>query len=130
MAQGPQTQLLRIFIDHEAGITVDDCETVSRQVADVLEVEQAVAGEYTLEVSSPGVDRRLFTLAHHQDFIGSPVSLRLRAPVEGRRRFKGELLEVDGEEILLAVDGERFRIPFHLVEKSKLVPDWAEIRNR
>ena len=90
LSQGRRS-MLRIFIESDKGITVDDCERVSRQVSGVLDVEDPIAGEYTLEVSSPGADRMLFTLDQYQRFIGEQVSVRLRAPFDWRRNFKGLL---------------------------------------
>ena len=118
-------QLIRLFIDQEGGITLDDCEQVSRQVSDVLDVEGAVSGEYTLEVSSPGLDRPLFTLQQHTRFIGQIISLRLRALVDGRRRLRGELLDVTGDALVVLVDDTRFHVPFQSVERSKLIHDWT-----
>ena len=119
------SQLIRLFIDQEGGITVDDCERVSRQVSDVVDVEGAVSGEYTLEVSSPGLDRPLFTLQQHTRFIGRIISLRLRALVDGRRRLRGELLDVTGDALVVLVDDTRFHVPFQSVERSKLIHDWT-----
>ncbi len=123
-------QLLRLYIDHADGITVEDCERVSRQVSDVLDAEQLVRGEYTLEVSSPGLDRPLFTLEQHRRFIGAQVALRLRALVGGRRRVTGFLRAVADESLQLEVEGEALEIPFREVERSRLVPDWTAEMNR
>ncbi len=115
--------LLRLYIDQEAGITVDDCEKVSRQVSDVLDAEQAVRGDYTLEVSSPGIERPLFTLEQHRRFVGEQVRVRLRNLVNGRRRLAGALREVGAEGIVVEVDGEAFQVPFADIERSQLVWD-------
>ena len=119
------SQLIRLFIDQESGITADDCERVSRQVGDVLDVEGAVSGEYMLEVSSPGLGRPLFTLQQHTRFIGQIISLQLRALVDGRRRLKGELLDVTRDALVVLVDDKRFHVPFQSVERSKLIHDWT-----
>ena len=124
------SQLLRLYIDHADGITVEDCERVSRQVSDVLDAEQLVRGEYTLEVSSPGLDRPLFTLEQHRRFIGAQVALRLRALVGGRRRVTGFLRAVRDESLQLEVEGETLEIPFREVDRSRLVPDWTAEMNR
>jgi len=89
-----------------------------------------VSGEYTLEVSSPGLDRPLFTLEQHRRFIGEEVALRLRALVGGRRRVTGRLLAVNDESLLVDVEGESLDIPYREVERSRLVPDWAAEMNR
>ncbi len=129
-SRGSASQLLRLYIDHVGGITVEDCERVSRQVSDLLDAEQLVQGEYTLEVSSPGLDRPLFTLEQHRRFIGEEVALRLRALVGGRRRVSGRLCAVSDEILQLEVEGERLEIPYREVERSRLVPDWTAEMNR
>ncbi len=117
-------QLLRLYIDQASGISVDDCERVSRQVSDLLDVEQAIGGEYTLEVSSPGIERPLFTLAQHRRFIGERIAVRLRHLFEGRRRLLGQLAAVTDEGIVVAIDDDRITVPFGLIERSKLAPEW------
>lgn len=112
--------LLRIYIDSDDGVDIDDCERVSRQVSAVLDVEDPIKGEYTLEVSSPGLDRPLFVPAHYRRFIGSEIKLRLRAPHEGRRKFKGLIDRVEEDQLELLVDGERFVLPFSMIEKASL----------
>ncbi len=123
--RGPDAQLVRLYIDHVDGISVDDCETVSRQVGDVIEVENAIRGAYTLEVSSPGVERPLFTLEQHRPFIGNKIQVRLRSMVNGRRRLSGVLNDVGAEELVVDVDGEAFNVPFLEVERSRLVAEWS-----
>lgn len=104
------------------GVTVEDCSQVSHQVSGVLDVEDPIAGEYVLEVSSPGWDRPLFTLAQYERFIGAEASLRLTAPIEGRRRFKGPLQGVTATEVKMLVDGVAVSIPFAAVDKANIVP--------
>lgn len=113
--------LLRIYIDSEEGITIDDCEKVSRQVSAILDVEDPISGEYTLEVSSPGVDRPLFTVEQFARYIGEVVSIRTRGPIEGRRKFKGTITEVSDGDIVLDIDGESFRLPHGDIEKATIV---------
>jgi len=115
--------LLRIYIDHEPGVTVDDCERVSRQVGAVLDVEGAIRGGYTLEVSSPGWDRPLFTPTHFERFSGSDVRLQLTEPMENRRKFKGRLIGMQEGDVLIEVDGTEYRIPFNRIAKARLVAD-------
>ena len=86
--------VLRIFIERETGVTIEDCEQVSRQVSAILDVEDPIAGEYTLEVSSPGTDRLLFTVEQFQQYCGEEVDIRMRSPLDGRRKFKGILQDV------------------------------------
>lgn len=120
--QGRQS-LLRIYIDNPDGITVDDCERVSRQVSAVLDVEDPIQGQYRLEVSSPGLDRPLFTLEQFSRFVGKTVKLRLVAPKEGRRNFSGTLKQVDNESVMIEQDGEDLALPFGQIDKAHLVPE-------
>jgi ribosome maturation factor RimP len=120
---GGKTKLLRLYIDHaENGVGVDDCERVSRQAGAVLDVEDAINGEYILEVSSPGMDRPLYELSQYEQFIGEDISLRLRFPYEGRRNFKGRLSGVDDDEIVLVVADHEFLFPVEGIEKANVVP--------
>lgn len=118
--------VLRVFIDHEQGINVDDCATVSRQVSAILDVEDPISGHYNLEVSSTGMDRPLFKLEHFQRFEGEEIKLRSHAPVDGRRNFRGVLLSVEGEQVLMNVDGQVFTIAFDNVDKANIVPNFGE----
>lgn len=120
---GGKTKLLRLYIDRaENGIGVDDCERVSRQASAVLDVEDAINGEYILEVSSPGMDRPLYELSQYEQFIGEDISLRLRFPYEGRRNFKGRLSGVDDDEIILVVADNEFLFPIEGIEKANVIP--------
>ncbi|UTW03484.1 ribosome maturation factor RimP [Amphritea atlantica] len=116
--------MLRIYIDAEAGIGVEDCASVSRQVSGILDVEDPISGEYTLEVSSPGMDRPLFTLEQYQAFVGHVVQLKLRMPFDGRRRFKGVLSGIEDEDIVLVVDQEEYLLPIDHIEKANIVPQF------
>lgn len=117
-------RVLRIYIDSPAGITLDDCSKVSYQVSGVLDVEDPIPGRYQLEISSPGLDRPLFALAHFERFKGEMARLQLARAIEGRRRFKARLLGVEGESVLLQ-DGEAtFRIPYESIEKARLAPEF------
>jgi ribosome maturation factor RimP len=114
--------LLRIYIDGPEGVTVDDCARVSHQVSGILDVEDPISEHYTLEVSSPGMDRPLYTLAHFEAFRGHRVQIKLRVPFEGRRNFKGLLNGVEGEEVLLIVDEEEYLLPIDYIERANVVP--------
>ena len=114
--------VLRIYIDSEQGIKLDDCSKVSYQVSAMLDVEDPIKGEYTLEISSPGVDRPLFEIAHYQKYIGSRVKVRVHNPIEGRRNFVGVLLRVQETDIHLLMDaGEEVVLPFSTIERAKVV---------
>ena len=121
LSQGKHS-VLRIFIDHDDGISVDDCERVSRQISGVMDVEDPIRAQYTLEVSSPGMDCPLFSLAQYERFTGSLISLQLRMPFEGRRKFQGVLSGVDGDEVLLVVDDHELQLPFESIESARVVP--------
>lgn len=123
LQSGGKTKLLRIYIDRaEEGVGIEDCERVSRQSSAVLDVEDAINGEYILEVSSPGMDRPLYELSQYEQFIGEDVSLRLRFPYEGRRNFKGRLTGVDGDEIIVVATDHEFLFPVEGIEKANVVP--------
>ncbi|MBO1255590.1 ribosome maturation factor RimP [Alteromonas sp. 5E99-2] len=113
---------LRVYIDHENGIEVDDCADASHQVSAILDVEDPINTEYNLEVSSPGMDRPLFTEAHYQRFVGEVVSVRLSVPMDNRRNFKGTLTTVENGQINVNVDGESFLLAVSNIEKGNLVP--------
>lgn len=123
LAQGAHS-VLRIYIDSEDGITVDDCARVSHQVSGVLDVEEPISGHYNLEVSSPGLDRPLFTLEQFAAWAGHQVQIRLRVPFEGRRKFKGLLNGVEGDEVLLVVDKEEYLLPIDLIDRANIVPQF------
>jgi ribosome maturation factor RimP len=115
--------VLRIYIDHKNGINVDDCAKVSRQVSAILDVEDPISGEYTLEVSSPGLDRPLFVAAHYQQFIGGNVKCKLRMPINGRRNFTGKIAEADENMIVIDYDNESVEIMIDDIEKAHLIAD-------
>jgi len=114
--------VLRIYIDSPAGITVDDCAKVSRQVSAVLDVEDPIPEQYVLEVSSPGLDRPLVKREDFERFAGQQVKVRMREAVTGRRNFKGTLVGVEGDAIVVHVDQERYSLPMAKIERARLVP--------
>ncbi|HJP07514.1 MAG: ribosome maturation factor RimP [Acidiferrobacteraceae bacterium] len=114
-------QILRTYIDAPGGILLDDCEQVSKQVSAILDVEDPIKGEYTLEVSSPGVDRPLVTPAHFSRFEGGEIKVIMRGSHLGRRRFTGRLTEVGEHFAVVEVDGEAYELPFSDMEKANLV---------
>lgn len=116
--------LLRIYIDQADGVDVGDCERVSRQIGAFLDVEEPMPGSYTLEVSSPGLDRPLRTVAHFQRFAGHEAKLRLVGPIEGRRNFKGRLRGVENDDVMIEVDGQIWNLPLADVAAAHLVPEF------
>jgi len=121
---GKAGNLLRLYIDSEQGITLDDCERVSHQVSGVLDVEDFIRGPYTLEVSSPGLDRPLFTKEHFERFSGSTVKLELSRPIDGRRRITGLLAGMKGDNIVVHDRGQEHSIPFDEIVNGRLVPEF------
>jgi ribosome maturation factor RimP len=125
MQMGGKTKLLRIYIDRdELGVGIDDCERVSRQASAILDVEDVIAGEYILEVSSPGMDRPLYELDHYARYLGEEISIRLRFPYEGRRNYKGRLKAIEGDEVVVVVADSEFLFPVEGIEKANLVPQF------
>jgi len=122
---GAKSGLIRLFIDKPEGVGLEDCEKVSRAVSALLDVEDPVPGNYNLEVSSPGLDRKLKKVEHFQRFMGQIVTVKLRFPLEGRRRFRGKLLSADDENIVVEVDGESYSLALKTIDTARLVPDGA-----
>ncbi|WP_404415956.1 ribosome maturation factor RimP [Marinospirillum sp.] len=114
--------LLRVYIDSDKGITVDDCAQVSRQISALMDVEDPIASEYTLEVSSPGMDRPLFRLEHYQQCAGEQVQIKLRLPYEGQRKFSGLLKGVEEDEVIIQVDDEEFCFPLETIDQARVKP--------
>lgn len=112
--------VLRIYIDAEQGISIEDCERVSHQVSGILEVEDPINSAYSLEVSSPGFDRPLFKATDFERFAGHEVKISMKLPVQGRRNFKGVLQGFDDGEILVVVDGEEYGLPLTKLAKARL----------
>lgn len=119
----PGGGLLRLYIDSPDGISVDDCERVSRAVSETMDVADPITHEYTLEVSSPGLDRVLRTRKHFVQFTGERVRLEMSQAVNGRKRFAGRLTEVGDDEITLDVDGATVRLPIAAIHKARVAPD-------
>ncbi len=121
IAQG-KSSVLCIYIDGENGINVDDCAAVSRQVSGVMDVEDPIASEYSLEVSSPGLDRPLFTLEQFNRYVGEFVDVKLRYAYEGRRKFKGKLVAIENDEdIVVHVDDHEYLLPIDAIDKASLI---------
>jgi ribosome maturation factor RimP len=115
--------LLRLYIDSAEGISVDDCERVSRAVSAAMDAADPIASNYTLEVSSPGLDRVLAKREHFVRFAGEPVRVEMLRPIGGRKRFSGILVNVEGEAITLEMDGGTVSLPLDGINKARLAPD-------
>jgi ribosome maturation factor RimP len=119
IAQG-RFSTLRIYIESANGINVDDCAEVSHQVSGIMDVEDPITNQYTLEVSSPGVDRPLFKQAHYEQYVGQFLRVRLHSPFDGRRKFAGVLMGLEADEIILLVDQEEYMLPIDAIDKAAL----------
>jgi ribosome maturation factor RimP len=133
----PGGAMLRLYIDVHPGVagegeeprsvTIEDCEAVSREVSAQLDVEDPISSHYTLEVSSPGIDRPLFGAAQFARFAGESAKVALKLPQDGRRRLQGQIVRVEGENITFAVDGNELVVRADNIDKARLVPDWAAL---
>ena len=123
-----KTGVLRIYIDSDEGIGVDDCKAVSHQVSGILEVEDPIRGQYSLEVSSPGLDRPLFQASDFERFAGQQATLRLLAPVDGQRKFKGVLGGLRDGQVVLEMDEEELVVALGEIDQARLVPDYKSHR--
>ena len=129
----PGSAVLRLYIDVPADaaqdrhVGIEDCEAVSREVSAQLDVEDPISSNYTLEVSSPGLDRPLFTLPQFARFIGETAKVTMKVPQDGRRRLQGVIVRVDDAAVVFGVDGSDIEIGIDNIEKARLVPDWAAL---
>ena len=126
-SSNPKNPVLLIYIDTPDGIAVEDCEKVSREVAALLDVEDPISGQYMLEVSSPGLDRPLFTLSQFHQFSGEVAQISLYAPSNGRRKFKGKILGTDEGQVKIEQDGEEVTLDLGNIAKARLVPDYDSL---
>ncbi|HET8883563.1 MAG TPA: ribosome maturation factor RimP [Solimonas sp.] len=122
----PKNTMLRLYIDAAAGITLDDCERVSKEVAGVLDVEDPIRNAYRLEVSSPGLDRPLVKPAHFQRFVGHQARVQLLAPLNGRRRFTGAIVGADAQAVRIETEEGVAEIPLAEIDRARLVPDYDQ----
>ena len=128
----PGGAVLRLYIDtpegDERAVGIEDCEATSREVSAQLDVEDPISGNYTLEVSSPGLDRPLFTPAQFARYIGQVAKVWLKLPQDGRRRLQGEILRADEAAVVIKVEGAgEMSIAPANIDKARLVPDWAAL---
>ena len=119
---GGDTSIVRVYIDSPNGVTVTDCSKASRQFSAILDVADPIANRYTLEVSSPGMDRPLAKPDHFKKVVGSDVKIKMATLVDGRRRFTGELVEATDEFAVVEVDGEQTELLYEEMDRARLVP--------
>jgi len=119
---GGDTSIVRVYIDHKDGVTVSDCAKASRQFSAILDVEDPISNRYTLEVSSPGMDRPLAKPEHFIDVVGQDVKIKMNTLVNGRRRFTGELVEATDDFAVVEVDGEQTELLYDEMDRARLVP--------
>lgn len=125
-----KSPVLRVYIDSEDGVLVDDCSTVSHQLSGALDVENPIRGQYQLEVSSPGLDRPLMKREHFHRFKGHVASVQLMRPLNGRKNFKSLLLGIAGDDVLLQEQDGVIKIPFEMIKMGRLVPQFADSDKR
>ena len=113
---------LRVYIDKPGGVSISDCERVSHDLADLLDVEGVIGGSYDLEVSSPGLDRILFNAEQYVGHVGATVDVRLNFPFEGRKRFVGLLAGIEDGEALVRIEDEEYVLPLENVQRARVVP--------
>jgi len=123
----PKHAVLRIYIDHEGGIGINDCEVVSRETAALLDVKDPIRSQYNLEVSSPGLERPLFRSEHYREFIGYEVKITTFAPLDGRRKFSGPILGADEQTVTIDLDGSEVTLGIDNIVKARLIPDYEKI---
>ena len=113
---------LKVYIDSPDGVDVDDCAAVSRQLSAMFDVEDPIQVQYTLEVSSPGMDRRLFTREQFRAYAGEQVKVALKTPYQGRRRFTGLLCGFEDDDVVVRSGDEEFLFPFEEIERANVIP--------
>ena len=129
----PGGAVLRLYIDvplsesAERNVGIEECEAVSREVSAQLDVEDPITSNYTLEVSSPGIDRPLFAPSHYTRFLGQSAKVGLKLPQDGRRRLQGRIDKIEADTITFDVDGAPITVAFDNIDKAKLVPDWEAL---
>ena len=121
LSQGRHS-ILRVYIDSQNGVTIDDCEAASHQVSGILDVEDPISGEYNLEVSSPGMDRPLFSFEQFRSYVGEPIKVRLQMAVDGKRNFTGKLLVAENDQLTFEVENQQLTVSMNQVDKANLVP--------
>jgi len=123
---GQSPAILRVYIDKEDGVTIKDCESVSRQISAVFDVEDPITEVYNLEVSTPGLDRPLFKESDFVQYAGHVVKIKLSIPFEERRNFKGVLTGVEDSMIVIVVDNLEYLLPFEQIEKANVIAQFEK----
>lgn len=124
LSSGSGQNVLRVYIDHPRGISVDDCAKVSHQLSAILDVEDPITGQYQLEVSSPGLDRPLVRREDFERFMGETIKVKTHDLIMGRRNFTGRLAAVEGDHVVVDVDNESYDLPLAAIERARLVPKY------
>lgn len=112
---------LRVFIDKEAGVSIEDCGNVSRQLSAVFDVEDPITSAYQLEVSSTGIDKPLMTLEHYQRYVGHVVKVSLQRPIESRRKLQGQIVSVGENTVVIEDQGTEYTLPYEAIGRGRLV---------
>ena len=120
----PKHGVLRLYIDSENGINIDDCSSVSRQISALIDVEDPVRGQFNLEVSSPGSDRPLKRLKDFQRFAGEVVKIKTAMPLDGQRNFTGRLISASEDTVVIETDNEEIHLPMAAIDRARLVPQY------
>ena len=120
----PKNGLLRVYVDTENGVLLEDCTKVSHQLSGMLDVEDPISDNYQLEVSSPGTERPLFKIAQFEQFIGSTVTINVFKPIANKRKLVGIIGQVEGDIVTLQQGEQILEIPFQAMSKARLVPDY------
>ena len=124
LVREPSGRVLRVLLDKPGGVTVDDCESVAGPLARALDAEPPVRGPYALEVSSPGIERPLVARGDFERFAGQKVAIRLAKALDGRRKFRGTLVGLDGDDVVVEIEGVQVRLPFAEIARAHLVVEF------
>lgn len=124
--------LLRVYIEKDGGVTIDDCAIATRQISAILDVEDPIAGNYTLEVSSPGMNRPLYTKEQFLAFVGYRAKIKLKFMFEKRKNFEGTLLAIEADELILKTDDidEEYCFPLESIDSARVVANFDFLKNK
>jgi len=112
---------LRVFIDKQEGVSIDDCSKVSRQLSAVFDVEDPIKVPYQLEVSSTGIDKPMMSMAHYQRYQGHVVKIKLQRPIDGRRKLQGQILSAEADTVVIEEQGTEYALPYDAIGRGRLV---------